>query len=522
MHRKAFAISSLLLLLMVGAIALNNYNREWKQYQRQYYAELAAEKEAGLATQAEGAGQGEEPQNASLLDQLSALVGGVLDAAEVETQLGMQKVVTEAGRSADMCMTCHINLGVPGFTGQPLVNLYEIHPDYIIEKYPFDQVGCTACHGGQPLALTTEKAHEGLADTVEAFFLLKVQELMAPNWIVRQKAIERIRWMTGDDFGYAQDASDEEKQAAIARMLDWWALHKYTFFTEGFGERPSPFKTHNPKKDLVAADPRLTPAGKPLEYVNNAACVGCHNGLYAARMLEAQAVGNQESMDRIQQQMDHIRQWTEIDLGGITLADEAFASVVENYSCQACHGPGDEYVQLMQKGLAMLYQGKGIESSELLKQASEIARANARLNLSDPNLWALLQQLTAKGEGAAAQPSAPATPTPVEPSEPAQTPLSEEALIEQGAALASAQGCLACHTVDGAPGAGPSWKDLFGKAETLTDGTTVGVDEAYLSESITQPNAKVVQGFSGIMPPYALSQAELDALIAYIKSLSAE
>ena len=512
MHRKAFAISSFLLLLMVGAIALNNYNREWKQYQRQYYYELAKQ---------EAPAQDEAAQSASLLDQLASLV----DAAQVETQLGMQKVVTEAGRSADMCMTCHINLGVPGFTEQPLVNLYEIHPDYIIEKYPFDQVGCTACHGGQPLALTTEKAHEGLADTVEAFFLLKVQELMAPNWIVRQKAIERIRWMTGDDFGYAQDADDEEKQAAIARMLDWWALHKYTFFTEGFGDRPSPFKTENPMKYLVEADPRLTPAGKPLEYVNNTSCVGCHNGLYTARMLEAQAVGNQESMDRIQQQMDHIRQWTEIDLGGIALADEAFSSVVQNYSCQACHGPGDEYVQLMQKGLALLYQGKGIESSELLKQASEIARANARLNLSDPNIWALLQQLTAKGEAAATTPepsAAPATPTPVEPSEPAQTPLSGDALIEQGAALASAQGCLACHTVDGAAGAGPSWLGLFGKTETLIDGTTIAVDEAYLSESITQPNVKVVQGFAGIMPSYPLSQAELDALVTYIKSLSAE
>lgn len=520
MHRKAFAVSSFLLLLMVGAIALNNYNREWKQYQRQYYAELMIQKEAELVAAQGGAGEGAASQNASLLDQLAALAGGALDALGVETQLSMQKVVTEAGRSADMCMTCHVNQGVPGFSEQPLVNLYEVHPDYIIQHYPFDQVGCTACHGGQPLALTTEKAHEGLADTVESFFLMKVQELRAPNWIVRQKAIERIRWMTGDDFGYAQDADELEMEVAIARMLDWWALHKYTFFTEGFGDRPSPFKTKNPQAEHVKADPRLSPAGRPLDYVANAACVGCHNGLYNERMREAQAAGNQESIDRIQQQLDHIGQWTTIDLGGITLADEAFAGVVQDYSCQACHGPGDEYVQLMQKGLALLYQGKGIESSELLKKASEIARANARLNLSDPNIWALLQQLTARGEAAAAasvQPTVPAKPI-----QPAQTPLSEEALIEQGASLAGAQGCLACHTVDGGAGAGPSWMGLFGKTETLSDGATVNVDEAYLVESITQPNAKVVQGFAAAMPPYALSQDQLDALVAYIKSLSAE
>lgn len=45
------------------------------------------------------------------------------------------------------------------------------------------------------------------------------------------------------------------------------------------------------------------------------------------------------------------------------------------------------------------------------------------------------------------------------------------------------------------------------------------VDEEYLRESIRNPNAKVVQGFAPIMPQFSLSDAQIEALIAYIKSL---
>lgn len=94
-------------------------------------------------------------------------------------------------------------------------------------------------------------------------------------------------------------------------------------------------------------------------------------------------------------------------------------------------------------------------------------------------------------------------------------------LVVQGQQLALNRGCLGCHTVDGAPMVGPTWKGLFGKQEELADGTTATVDEAYLRESIVEPNARIVKGFQPLMPAYAtLSDAELEALIAYIKSLA--
>lgn len=92
---------------------------------------------------------------------------------------------------------------------------------------------------------------------------------------------------------------------------------------------------------------------------------------------------------------------------------------------------------------------------------------------------------------------------------------------ELGKLLYEKQGCNVCHSVDGTPKIGPSWKGLYGKQEPLTDGTTVAVDENYLRESITEPNAKIVRGFVPSMPTYLgkLKDKEIDGIIAYIKSL---
>lgn len=88
----------------------------------------------------------------------------------------------------------------------------------------------------------------------------------------------------------------------------------------------------------------------------------------------------------------------------------------------------------------------------------------------------------------------------------------------QGKALAQAKGCVACHTVDGSAGVGPTWKGLYGKTETMADGSTALVDEAYLKNFIRDPQARVVKGFAPIMPKIALADDELAALVAYIQS----
>lgn len=91
---------------------------------------------------------------------------------------------------------------------------------------------------------------------------------------------------------------------------------------------------------------------------------------------------------------------------------------------------------------------------------------------------------------------------------------------EVGRELAVIKGCAACHAVDETAKIGPSWVGLYGSQIELADGSFVNADEAYLIESIQHPNAKIVKGYTkGAMPAIALSEEELNALIAYVKSV---
>ena len=70
---------------------------------------------------------------------------------------------------------------------------------------------------------------------------------------------------------------------------------------------------------------------------------------------------------------------------------------------------------------------------------------------------------------------------------------------------------------------GPTWKGLYGHTVELSSGGTATADDAYIHESIVDPNAKIVKGFTaGIMPQNfgdKLSETDISNVIAYIKSL---
>jgi cytochrome c oxidase subunit 2 len=101
---------------------------------------------------------------------------------------------------------------------------------------------------------------------------------------------------------------------------------------------------------------------------------------------------------------------------------------------------------------------------------------------------------------------------------PAAAGATSASLADQGRALAQSKGCVACHSVDGNAGVGPSWKDLFGKNVNLADGSTVQADEAYLKRAIREPQAQVAKGFQPIMPKVDVSEDEVAALVAYIEA----
>jgi cytochrome c oxidase subunit 2 len=90
-----------------------------------------------------------------------------------------------------------------------------------------------------------------------------------------------------------------------------------------------------------------------------------------------------------------------------------------------------------------------------------------------------------------------------------------ESMGEQGGKLFAEYGCATCHPSD--------LRNLFGRPVQLEDGRTVIADEAYLRESILNPNAKIVKGSKrDIMPVFQgqINEEGLLQLIVYIKSLS--
>jgi cytochrome c oxidase subunit 2 len=87
--------------------------------------------------------------------------------------------------------------------------------------------------------------------------------------------------------------------------------------------------------------------------------------------------------------------------------------------------------------------------------------------------------------------------------------------------VAADQGCLKCHSVDGSRHIGPTWVNLYGRAEKLQTGKTVVADEAYLTRSMMDPGADIAAGYQNVMPTYQgkLSPPEAAAVVEYIKSL---
>jgi cytochrome c oxidase subunit 2 len=92
-------------------------------------------------------------------------------------------------------------------------------------------------------------------------------------------------------------------------------------------------------------------------------------------------------------------------------------------------------------------------------------------------------------------------------------------LADLGKKVLAAKGCLACHSLDGTPRVGPTFKGLWGREEKLADGTRAKVDENYLRESVLKPGAKVVAGFANLMPPVPLEEREMQGVVAYLQTL---
>ena len=85
-----------------------------------------------------------------------------------------------------------------------------------------------------------------------------------------------------------------------------------------------------------------------------------------------------------------------------------------------------------------------------------------------------------------------------------KTPFDKEAKIavHPGLTLLKDNGCTSCHTLDGSALVGPSYKDMFGrKVKVTVNGSLKEIltDEDYLKRAILEPDAEIVDGYSGGM-----------------------
>src|SRR5579872_3948769 len=100
----------------------------------------------------------------------------------------------------------------------------------------------------------------------------------------------------------------------------------------------------------------------------------------------------------------------------------------------------------------------------------------------------------------------------------------EGSMAAQGEKLFQQLGCSTCHLSD-EQGRCPILRGVYGSQVLLDDGKTVLADDAYIRESILNPNAKIVAGFSkDVMPTFQgqVTEENLLQLIEYVKSLSSQ
>ncbi len=104
--------------------------------------------------------------------------------------------------------------------------------------------------------------------------------------------------------------------------------------------------------------------------------------------------------------------------------------------------------------------------------------------------------------------------------------MTTEELVDIGAEIVAGKGtCLGCHTLSGETGGRfPDLQNVGAVASQRKEGMS---DVEYLAESLYEPDAYIVEGFLGGMPPAAqppvdLTDQEILAVIAYLQTLGGE
>jgi hypothetical protein len=105
----------------------------------------------------------------------------------------------------------------------------------------------------------------------------------------------------------------------------------------------------------------------------------------------------------------------------------------------------------------------------------------------------------------------------------------QQQLVEQGARLAVADGCAACHLDAAGRGIAPSFASFAGHRVTLADGRRVLVDEHFIHLGLLHPGANEIRGYDPAPMLKAIGRLRLAddpgqvaALTAFIEQIGPE
>ncbi len=112
-----------------------------------------------------------------------------------------------------------------------------------------------------------------------------------------------------------------------------------------------------------------------------------------------------------------------------------------------------------------------------------------------------------------------------------EPPTRQQELVREGAQIAVADGCTACHLMSHEKGLGPSFTSLAGHRVTLSSGRTVLVDEKFVTEVLTDPGVAPLRGYDPHLMAPVLARLrvnlrahphQVQALAAFIEEIGPE
>jgi len=132
--KVVFALLVAALLITTGVVVYMEMNPPWKRYQQAYFEDQSAKVRQAM----DGADNTQREKLQKRLNYLSS------------PDYRIRQILLDGGRRADRCITCHLDMEV----------LEKSHPQ--IQQFPFEQYGCTECHGGVGRATEKTRAHSTL------------------------------------------------------------------------------------------------------------------------------------------------------------------------------------------------------------------------------------------------------------------------------------------------------------------------------------------------------------------------